>query len=100
VAAGSPESGGFGGALDRRSGGRGCGAHHGPVRDQRMERGGSGEGARLHRPAPAAGAHAPATGRRGLVDARVGGVEYVLGKVSSGSHGAGDERNRGCGGGF
>jgi hypothetical protein len=46
------------------------------------------------------GARAPANGRRGLVDTRAGGVEYVLGRVSGGSHGAGDERNRGCGAGF
>jgi hypothetical protein len=79
-----------------------CGAHHGPVRGQRKERGGSGEGARRRRPAPApaTGSSAPATGRRGLVNARAGGVEYVLGKMSSGSHGAGDERDRCCGGGF
>jgi hypothetical protein len=32
-----------------------------------------------------------------LVNARAGGVKYVLGKMSSGSHCAGGERNRGCG---
>jgi hypothetical protein len=34
-----------------------------------------------------------------LVEAQAGGVKYVLGKVPSGSHGAGDERSRGCSGG-
>jgi hypothetical protein len=97
---GSPESGGSGSVLDGRSGGRGCGAHHGPVRGQKGEQGGSGEGARRRRPASAAGARAPVTGRCGLVDARAEGVKYVLRKVSRGSHGASDERNRGCGGGF
>jgi hypothetical protein len=99
-AAGSPESGGFGGTLGRGSGGKGCGAHHGSIHGQRRERGSSGEGARRCRPAPAAGARAPANGQCGLVDTRAGGVEYVLGRVSGGSHGAGDEKNRGCSGGF
>jgi hypothetical protein len=100
VAAGLPESGGSGGALDQGSGGKGCGAHHGSISGQRRERGGSGEGPRRRRPAPATGSHTPTNGRCGLVDTRAGGVEYVLGRVSGGSHGAGDERNSGCGGGF